>query len=290
MAVVVCPGGSYSWLDIPTEGVAVCEWLRQNGINAYLLRYRVASVPAYIFGFRVLGIGHKWPDMLEDVETALHYVYDHAAEDGVDTSRIGVMGFSAGGHLTMSAFAFNRTPYKPKFLVPVYPVVTFAEPVLTHKRSRRGALGVWRQWDETLRDSLSVERHVRPDFPPVFMVACDDDPVVNPTLAYFLEQNHGITLPSFEKENQLQRFLVSVANLVQSREGWSVSTDVVLSTFQFQKLFRYTDIRFKLRHLQAALRNRLHKSGAHHMGIRHGLFIVNIGNRLVERILRNFCG
>lgn len=179
MAVVVCPGGSYSWLDIPTEGVAVCEWLRQNGINAYLLRYRVASVPAYIFGFRVLGIGHKWPDMLEDVETALHYVYDHAAEDGVDTSRIGVMGFSAGGHLTMSAFAFNRTPYKPKFLVPVYPVVTFAEPVLTHKRSRRGALGVWRQWDETLRDSLSVERHVRPDCPPVFMVACDDDPVVN---------------------------------------------------------------------------------------------------------------
>ena len=178
VAVIVCPGGSYSWLDIPTEGVAVCEWLRENGINAYLLRYRVASVPAYIFGFRVLGIGHKWPDMLTDVQDALRYVYDHAAEDGVDTSKIGVMGFSAGGHLTMSSYVLNPSPScLPKFLVPVYPVVSFSEPV-AHNRSRRGALGVWRQWNETLRDSLSIERHIRQDCPPVFMVACEDDPVV----------------------------------------------------------------------------------------------------------------
>lgn len=179
IAVVVCPGGSYSWLDIPTEGVAVCEWLRQNGINAYLLRYRVASVPAYIFGFRVLGIGHKWPDMLGDVETALQYVYAHAEQDGVDTSRIGVMGFSAGGHLTMSSYAYNRTACRPKFLVPVYPVVTFADPVLTHRRSRRGAMGVWRQWNTHMQDLLSIERNILPDCPPVFMVACEDDPVVD---------------------------------------------------------------------------------------------------------------
>lgn len=179
IAVVVCPGGSYSWLDIPTEGVAVCEWLRQNGINAYLLRYRVASVPAYIFGFRVLGIGHKWPDMLEDVEMALQYVYAHAEQDGVDTSRIGVMGFSAGGHLTMSSYAYNRTACRPKFLVPVYPVVTFADPVLTHRRSRRGAMGVWRQWNTHMQDLLSIERNILPDCPPVFMVACEDDPVVD---------------------------------------------------------------------------------------------------------------
>lgn len=179
VAVVVCPGGSYSWLDIPTEGVAVCEWLRQNGISAYLLRYRVASVPAYIFGFRVLGIGHKWPDMLEDVEAALQYVYAHAEQDGVDTSRIGVMGFSAGGHLTMSSYAYNRTACRPKFLVPVYPVVTFADPVLTHRRSRRGAMGVWRQWNTHMQDLLSIERNILPDCPPVFMVACEDDPVVD---------------------------------------------------------------------------------------------------------------
>jgi len=177
VAVIVCPGGSYSWLDIPTEGVAVCEWLQQNGINAYLLRYRVASVPAYIFGFRVLGIGHKWPDMLVDVQDALRYVYDHASEHGVDTAKVGVMGFSAGGHLTLSSYAYHAS-CTPKFLVPVYPVVTFSEPT-AHNRSRRGALGVWRQWNETLRDSLSIERHIRPDCPPVFMVACEDDPVVD---------------------------------------------------------------------------------------------------------------
>ena len=177
-AVIVCPGGSYSWHDMQTEGVLVAEWLNHNGFNAYVLRYRVATVPAYIFGFRVLGIGNKYPDMLNDVEDALRYVYEHAEEQHVDTNRIGVMGFSAGGHLTLSSFAFNHTPYRPKFLVPVYPVVTFSDPVLTHKRSRRGALGVWRQWNTQMQDSLSIEKHIRPDCPPVFLVACQDDPVV----------------------------------------------------------------------------------------------------------------
>ena len=70
----------------------------------------------------------------------------------------------------------------------------------------------------------------------------DDDPVVNPTLSYYLEQTHKIALPDFEKEDQLQRFLITVGNLVQGKEGWSVSTDVVLSTFQFQKLSMYHDL------------------------------------------------
>ncbi len=70
----------------------------------------------------------------------------------------------------------------------------------------------------------------------------DDDPVVNPTLAYFLDQNHGITLPAFEKEDQIQKFLDVVAGLVQGHDGWAVSTDVVLSTFQFQKLSMYHDL------------------------------------------------
>ena len=68
IAVIICPGGSYSWLDMKTEGVIPAKWLQSNGINAFVLKYRVASVGAYIFGFRVLGIGHKYPDMLNDVE------------------------------------------------------------------------------------------------------------------------------------------------------------------------------------------------------------------------------
>lgn len=178
IAVIVCPGGSYSWLDMKTEGEGVAEWLQSHGINAYVLKYRVATVAAYITGFRVLGIGHKYPDMLEDVEAALEYVYKHALEDGVDTKKIGVMGFSAGGHLCMSSYLYNRTVYKPVFLCPVYPVVSMSHPDYTHRRSRRGALGVWRQWNKTMRDSLSLEKHITPDCPPVFLVNCQDDPIV----------------------------------------------------------------------------------------------------------------
>lgn len=170
-SIIVCPGGSYSWLAMRTEGTDVARWLQENHINAFVLKYRVASVPAYIFWFRGLGIGHKYPDMLLDVERALKEVYE---DYGVDTSTIGVMGFSAGGHLTMASYVYNHTPYKPKFLCPIYPVVTMHEPYV-HKRSRRGLLGVWRQFDKTMQDSLSIEDHINIDCPPVFLVNCKDD-------------------------------------------------------------------------------------------------------------------
>lgn len=179
IAIIVCPGGSYSWLDMKNEGIATAQWLQSNGINAFVLPYRVATIPAYIFGFRVLGLGHKYPDMLEDVEQALHYVYTHAESLHIDTTRIGVMGFSAGGHLTMMSYLHNRTPYKPTFLCPIYPVVTMSNKPYAHKRSRRGALGVWRQWNKAMQDSLSIEEHITDDCPPVFLVNCKDDPTVH---------------------------------------------------------------------------------------------------------------
>ncbi len=178
VAVVVCPGGSYSWLDLDTEGTVVAQWLQQNGINAFVLKYRVANVSAYIVGYRVLGMGNRYPDMLNDVEWALQQVYTQADSLHIDTTRIGVMGFSAGGHLTMISYLLNRTPYKPHFLCPIYPVVTMSHPQYTHRRSRRGALGVWRQFDKQWQDSLSVEKHITDDCPPVFLVNCKDDPTV----------------------------------------------------------------------------------------------------------------
>lgn len=178
IAVIVCPGGSYSWLDFKTEGVTTAQWLQSNGINAYILRYRVANVSAYILGYRVFGIGNKYPDMLLDAKAALKYVYDHSTDYNINTNTIGVMGFSAGGHLTMSSYIYNDTPYKPTFLCPIYPVVTMSDKNYTHKRSRRGALGVWRQYNKTLRDSLSIEQHIDADCPPVFLVNCKDDKIV----------------------------------------------------------------------------------------------------------------
>ena len=177
-AVIVCPGGSYSWLDMKTEGIGVAQWLQKNGINAFVLQYSVANISAYVLGYRVLGIGNKYPKMLEDVQWALSQVYGAADSLDIDTARIGVMGFSAGGHLTMMSYSHNKTAYKPHFLCPMYPVVTFSDPRYAHRRSRRGALGVWGQWDKTMRDSLSIEQHISANCPPVFLVNCIDDPIV----------------------------------------------------------------------------------------------------------------
>lgn len=178
MAVIVCPGGSYCWHDMLHEGSEVAKWLQANGINAFVLKYRVATISAYCIGYRVIGLGNKYPNMLTDVEDALRYVYQHADSFNIDTARIGVMGFSAGGHLCMMSATHNRTEYRPAFLCPVYPVVTFSDKRYVHRRSRRGALGVWRQWNRTMQDSLSLERHITKDCPPVLLVNCEDDPVV----------------------------------------------------------------------------------------------------------------
>lgn len=178
IAVIVCPGGSYSWHDMNHEGIEVAQWLNLHGINAFVLKYRVANISAYILGYRVLGLGNKYPNMLTDIENALHFVYTHADSLHIDTTRIGVMGFSAGGHLTMMSYTHNRTTRKPAFLCPIYPVVTMSDKRYVHKRSRRGALGVWRQWNKQMQDSLSIEKHIPADCPPVFLVNCVDDPIV----------------------------------------------------------------------------------------------------------------
>lgn len=187
IGVVICPGGSYSWLDMKTEGIGTARWLQQHGINAFVLQYRVANISAYVLWYRFWGIGNKYPDMLEDAEWALSEVYRQADSLRIDTARIGVMGFSAGGHLTMLSYLYNRTPYRPHFLAPIYPVVTMSDRQLTHKRSRRGALGVWRQFNHSMRDSLSIEKHITDDCPPVFLVNCKDDPTVRYENALLLD-------------------------------------------------------------------------------------------------------
>ena len=158
-AVIVCPGGSYFWHDMDAEGEQAGSWLQRHGISAFVLRYRTAYVPAFVLHYRWLLRGNRYPDALNDLRQSLRYVRSHAKEYGVDTTRIGVMGFSAGGHLAMSAVELLPRTEWPKFVVPVYPVVTFVDPCM-HKRSRRGLLGDSREHNRRLCDSLSMERHV----------------------------------------------------------------------------------------------------------------------------------
>lgn len=177
-AVIVCPGGSYFWHDTETEGHMVARWLQQNGIAAFVLNYRTGYVPAFVTHYRLLFRGNRYPDPQDDLRRAIQYVKAHAQEYGVHPLAIGAMGFSAGGHLVMSAAELFDKEDRPAFVVPVYPVVTMTESCV-HKRSRRGLLGDSRTRNKSLRDLLSLERHVPADCPPVFLVNCVDDPIVD---------------------------------------------------------------------------------------------------------------
>ena len=189
LAVIVCPGGSYCWLDEKNEGDKVAEWLQSNDITAFVLRYRVIGVPAFMWRYRCLFRGKQHPDMITDAQRALQWVREHAEEYQIDPDKVGMMGFSAGGHLVMSAACFNEINFleangidtqvslQPAFVAPIYPVVTMRKPYV-HKRSRRALLSEKRYHNPTMIDSLSLERHIPADCPPVFLVNCIDDPVV----------------------------------------------------------------------------------------------------------------
>ena len=176
IAIVVCPGGSYSHtMGIATEGFEVAEWLNSMGISAFVLKYRVGSQL------------YHHPAMIQDAQYAIHYVREHAAEYGIDPAKVGTMGFSAGGHLVTMTGAFYKDNYiqdlgvvdnislKPAFVVPVYPVVSMQDSI-AHQRSRRNLLT--RHYNDGQRNRFSMELSIPKDMPPVFLVTAIDDPVV----------------------------------------------------------------------------------------------------------------
>lgn len=176
IAVIVCPGGSYSHLmGIATEGYAVAEWLNAQGINAYVLRYRTGNK------------GYHHPAMIQDVQRAIQLVRDHAGEYHINAEKLGTMGFSAGGHLVTMSGAFYKDDYlkplgiqsnaslKPNFVVPVYPVVSMQDSI-AHQRSRRNLLS--RHYTKEQQDKFSMELQIPNDMPPTFLVTAKDDPVV----------------------------------------------------------------------------------------------------------------
>lgn len=190
IACIVCPGGSYFWLDKKTEGVGVAEWLQANGISAFVLEYRVGGVAGFITHYRLISRGNRYPDMLQDIQRSIQLVRDNARIFGIDPCKLGVMGFSAGGHLSaMSGLFFDTdvlsqlgihpaVSLKPNFIAPIYPVVSLVDKS-THRRSRRGLLGEGKSISKEMKDSLSLERHVRVDMPPTFLMNCVDDPIVD---------------------------------------------------------------------------------------------------------------
>ena len=129
---------------------------------------------------------------MEDAEAALRYIRDHAAEYGVDPVRVGIMGFSAGGHLAGSAATMLPEVVRPAFAVLVYPVIT-AEPGKCHKGSFDNLLGTDRTADDEAQWSL--QNRVTPSTPPTLLLLADNDrtvPPVNSTLFYEALKRNGV--------------------------------------------------------------------------------------------------
>jgi acetyl esterase/lipase len=176
-AIVILPGGGYGHLAMDHEGHEIAAWCNSLGIAAVIVDYR----------HRNKGYGHPAP--LQDAQRAVRTVRAQAADWGIDTEKIGVLGFSAGGHLASStgvhfdegdavaADLVARQSSRPDFLVLCYPVIAFGEPH-THVGSQRNLLGEEAS-DELIRE-LSSEKQVTERTPPTFLWHTTEDRAVPP--------------------------------------------------------------------------------------------------------------
>ena len=190
-AVVVFPGGGYQHLSMVKEGSDVANWLASLGVTAFVVRYR-------------LGPAYHHPIQLGDAQRAIRTVRARAAEWHVDPARVGIIGFSAGGHLAAtagthfdagnaaSADAIERAGARPDFMLLIYPVITMRDSV-THAGSRLNLLG--RDPSPELVRLLSNETQVTAQTPPAFLVHTFDDrtvPVQNSLLFYDAMRAAGV--------------------------------------------------------------------------------------------------
>jgi acetyl esterase/lipase len=191
--IVVCPGGGYGGLAMGHEGHDIGRWLNSLGIAAFICDYR----------HRGKGYGHPAP--LQDVQRAIRTVRSRAKEFGIDPNRLGVMGFSAGGHLASTAATHyndktieasddpvDSVSARPDFAVLCYAVLMF-DSKFTHKGSQHNLLG--KDAPAELVESLSNEKQVNQETPPTFLWHTTEDTVVPP-------------------ENSVQFYLACVANKV----------------------------------------------------------------------------
>jgi acetyl esterase/lipase len=170
-AVLVCPGGGYGNLALDHEGKQVSAWLNSLGVAAFVLRYR-------------LGPRYHHPVMLQDAQRGVRFVRAKARDYGVDPGRIGIWGFSAGGHLASTAGTHfdtgdpaasdpvERAGCRPDFMILAYPVIMLNSPY-THQGSQRNLLGnnpepMWLEY-------LSSEKQVTPQTPPTFLFHTTED-------------------------------------------------------------------------------------------------------------------
>jgi acetyl esterase/lipase len=218
-AVLIIPGGGYKNLAFEHEGIKVAEWLNKIGISAFVLRYRTPhweSKPC------------KTKVALLDAQRALQMIAENAKKWNIDNSKIGIIGFSAGGHLAATLsnhFDFNnlekstnKKSYRPSFCILVYPIISMKDK-LTHLGSKNSLLGSFPTDEEVhfFSNELQISAEKTP---PTLLIHAKDDSVVNPenSIQYYksLQENkipstlhlmevggHGFGISSTERPTQL---------------------------------------------------------------------------------------
>ena len=186
-AVVICPGGGYTGLAYDLEGTEIAKYLNSIGVAGIVLKYRLPSPESNT---------EPYKSPLMDAQRAVRLVRYNAEKWSIDAGKIGIMGFSAGGHLAStlgthfdygdqsSSDPVEKLSCRPDFMILIYPVITFTAPCM-HRGSRDALLG--KNPPEELVRLFSNELQVKDDTPPAFFVHADNDttvPVENTLLMY----------------------------------------------------------------------------------------------------------
>ena len=217
-AMIVCPGGGYGALAANHEGRQVASFLNSLGMAAFVLRYR-------------LGPKYRHPVQLGDAQRAIRAVRAKAAEWRIDPSRVGIMGFSAGGHLAMTASTIfdggradaadpiDRAGSRPDFAVLGYPVISMTA-AWTHQGSKRNLLGD--PADADLAAKLSGEKAVTKETPPTFIFQTNQDtavPAENAVHYYLALRQNGVPAEMHIFERGVHG--VGLANNDPALSAWS---------------------------------------------------------------------
>ena len=184
-AVIICPGGGYSILAIDHEGYNIAQWFNERGVTAFVLKYRLPQDNLF---------ENKEIRPLQDAQQAMRIVRKNATKYSISPEKIGMMGFSAGGHLASTAATHFKTQVgeitdstvsvRPDFSLLIYPVITFSDK-FTHAGSRNNLLD--KNPSVEKMDLYSNEKQVTKDTPPTFLVSTTDDGVQpENSIGYFL--------------------------------------------------------------------------------------------------------
>jgi len=178
-AVVICPGGGYRWLAYDLEGTDVARYLNTIGVAGIVLKYRLPNAENWVDP-------HKVP--LMDAQRAMRVIRYNAEKWNIDTEKIGIMGFSAGGHMAStlgthfdygnkdSKDSIERKSCRPDFMILMYPVISFVDTTCIRPSSGKTLLG--ENPDQSMKNYYSNELQVQNDTPPTFLVHADNDGTV----------------------------------------------------------------------------------------------------------------